>query len=129
MFCETIFFNELSYNEIAEKHKISVGSVGVYLQRGLASLRSVIARKPDLKSEFVAMLSDARVVRVLLPLVSALQLGEWFRDNMIMFSKERIEEDELSDEDRLRIADETLPDEQSITKSQRALLLASLNRK
>ncbi len=75
------------------------------------------------------MLSDARVVRVLLPLVSALQLGEWFRDNMIMFSKERIEEDELSDEDRLRIADETLPDEQSITKSQRALLLASLNRK
>ena len=53
------FFNQLSYNEIAKKHKISVGSVGVYLQRGLVSLRNAIARKPHLHSELIAMLPDA----------------------------------------------------------------------
>lgn len=125
------FFNQLSYNEISEKHKISVGSVGVYLQRGLASLRNAIARKPDLRGEFIAMLSDAKVVRVLLPLVSALKLGGWFAYNTIKFSKERdgIKKIELSDEDRLRWADEMPPHEQSITKSQRALLLEKLSRK
>ena len=71
------FFDQLSYNEIAAKRKISVGSVGVYLQRGLTNLRSVIARRPKLQGEFFAMLSDASVVKVFLPLVSAVQLGGW----------------------------------------------------
>ena len=71
------FFDQLSYNEIAAKRKISVGSVGVYLQRGLTNLRGVIARRPKLQGEFFAMLSDARIVKVLLPLVSVVQMGGW----------------------------------------------------
>jgi RNA polymerase sigma factor (sigma-70 family) len=129
------FFDQLSYNEIAEKRKISVGSVGVYVQRGLASLKNVIARKPKLQGEFLAMLSDASVVRVLLPLVSALQLGGWFYDHLFLFCSAPIRtnigsiENELSDEDQLRIAHEELPTSQPLTESQRISLLEKLKLK
>ena len=35
------FLNELSYEEIARKHGIPVSSVGVYLKRGLETLRRI----------------------------------------------------------------------------------------
>jgi RNA polymerase sigma factor (sigma-70 family) len=35
------FLNNLRYEEIARKHRLAVGSVGVYLQRGLAALRLI----------------------------------------------------------------------------------------
>lgn len=100
------FFDQLSYNEIAAKRKISVGSVGVYLQRGLASLRNVIARRPQLKNELLAMVSDTGMVRVLLPLVTAIQLGGWFFDYMIRYQPLKIDESRLSDLERLQMTPE-----------------------
>jgi RNA polymerase sigma factor (sigma-70 family) len=72
------FFDHLTHKEIAKKREISVGSVGVYVQRGIASLRSAIARKPRLQQEFLAMLSDSNLVGVLLPMIAAIQLGGRF---------------------------------------------------
>ncbi len=123
------FFDQLSYIEIAAKRKISVGSVGVYEQRGIASLRNVIARRPKLQAEFIAMISDGSVVRALLPLVSALQLGGWFYDHMIKFRLRPIDESKLSEEERLRIAREELPQSQFISESQRVSLMEKLKLK
>lgn len=41
------FTNELSYEEIARKHGIPIGSVGVYLKRGLDALRRVWGRREE----------------------------------------------------------------------------------
>jgi RNA polymerase sigma-70 factor (ECF subfamily) len=41
------FINELSYEEIARKHGIPVGSVGVYLKRGLEALRRIWSRREE----------------------------------------------------------------------------------
>jgi RNA polymerase sigma factor (sigma-70 family) len=122
------FFDQLSYNEIAEKRKISVGSVGVYVQRGLTSLRNVIARKPKLQGEFMAMLSDAGVVRVLLPLASAIQLGGWFFDHMIQASLGEIDESKFSDLDRLRMARES-QDQRALGETQRSTLFDKVKQK
>jgi len=94
------FFDELSYKEIAAKRRISVGSVGVYIQRGLAALREVIARRPKIRTEFLQALSDASVVRLLLPLLSAIQLGGWFFEPIVYYSRVEIDESKRSDEDR-----------------------------
>lgn len=126
------FFDQLSYNEIAEKRKISVGSVGVYLQRGLGSLRSVIARKPKLQGEFLAMLSDASVVRIFLPLISAIQVGGWIVSHAVptgMASVAKNTNDNLSDEDRLQMISERLPHVQSLGESQQAVLREKLKLK
>lgn len=124
------FLDQLSYNEIAAKRKISVGSVGVYVQRGLANLRSVIARRPKLQAEFLAMLSDASVVKVLLPLVSAVQVGGWFFDHLIRYSLGRpIDESKLSDEARLHIAREELPKPQPFSEQQCVSLTEKLKLK
>ena len=122
------FFDHLSYNEIAEKRKISVGSVGVYLQRGLASLRNVIARTPRLQREFLAMFSDASVVRVLLPLASALQLGGWFFDYTIRYQRAEINDSRLSDEDRLRMVCE-FTEVRTLGETQRSYLVEKLKLK
>ena len=45
------FITELSYIEIAEKHSVAVGSVGVYLKRGLDQLRQFLEKKPALLKE------------------------------------------------------------------------------
>jgi len=39
------FLHEMRYEEIAKKHGVAVGSVGVYLKRGLETLRRIWERK------------------------------------------------------------------------------------
>ena len=41
------FLNGLSYEGIARKHGIAIGSVGVYLKRGLETLRRVWGRRGE----------------------------------------------------------------------------------
>lgn len=41
------FISELSYEEIARKHGIPIGSVGVYLKRGLETLRRIWGRREE----------------------------------------------------------------------------------
>lgn len=155
------FLDQLSYNEIAAKRKISAGSVGVYIQRGLANLRKVIARRPKLQGEFLAMLSDASIVKVLLPLVSAVQLGGWFFAHMVMVRYSEREsvrnelpehegtrprrslvkresarnevpehgEKTLSDDDRLKMAHEELPESQTLDEKCRSNLRWKLEQK
>ena len=41
------FLNGLSYEEIARKHGIPIGSVGVYLKRGLETLRRIWGRREE----------------------------------------------------------------------------------
>jgi len=41
------FLKELSYEEIARKHGIPIGSVGVYLKRGLEALRRIWGRREE----------------------------------------------------------------------------------
>jgi RNA polymerase sigma factor (sigma-70 family) len=126
------YFDQLSYNEIAAKRKISIGSVGVYVQRGLVNLRNVIARRPKLQNEFLAMLSDASVVKVLLPLVSAVQIGGWFASHAVQasvrFSIRRPEncEEDLSDEERLKMIGEELPQAQTLDEPSRTKLQEKL---
>jgi RNA polymerase sigma factor (sigma-70 family) len=101
------FFDHLSYQEIAERRKISLGSVGVYLQRGLGSLRTVLARKPKLRGEFLELLSDAASVRVVLPMLGAMQTGKALLANEeIRESRVARGQGEISDEERLQLAQE-----------------------
>jgi RNA polymerase sigma factor (sigma-70 family) len=46
----------LSYEQIASKHNVAVGSVGVYLKRGLEAMRKQGARHPKLLKELEAYL-------------------------------------------------------------------------
>jgi RNA polymerase sigma factor (sigma-70 family) len=39
------FLNQLSYKEIAKKHKVPIGTVGVVLKRGLEALRKLVDNK------------------------------------------------------------------------------------
>jgi RNA polymerase sigma factor (sigma-70 family) len=41
------FINELSYEEIARKHAMPISSVGVYLKRGLETLRRIWGRRGE----------------------------------------------------------------------------------
>jgi len=117
------FFDQLSYQEIATRRKISLGSVGVYLQRGLGSLRNALARRPKLKGEFLSMLSDATAVRVLLPIIGAVQAGGWFFVSGIRFSLgPRLDESQLSDEQRLQMASEGVEQSPELRTEQQALL-------
>lgn len=118
------FFDQLSYQEIADKRQISLGSVGVYLQRGLGSLRSALARKPKLKGEFLAMLSDATTVKVMLPIIGAVQAGGWFFAGGIQFSLGRaVDTTQLSDEQRLQMASEESAGAPEIRPEQHVLLV------
>ena len=45
------FITGLSYIEIAEKHGVAVGSVGVFLKRGLDRLRELMKKNPTLLEE------------------------------------------------------------------------------
>ena len=79
----------------------------------------------------MAMLSDTSVVRVWLPLVSAVQLGGWFYEHMIRRYSIAPSSAEItpSDEDRLRFALEELPKSQPLAELQRAPLLEKLKLK
>jgi len=50
------FLRGLSYEEIARKHGLAIGSVGVYLKRGLEAIRKLGARHPKLMKELEAFL-------------------------------------------------------------------------
>ena len=117
---------ELSHKEIAEKRRIAVGSVGVYIQRGLSALRSAISRRPTLEKEFLEMLGDSRALRILLPLISAIQLGGWFFRHAEpgAFRSGARNRDEVSDEDRLRFGDEDLPDAAELNENKTVQLVS-----
>lgn len=48
--------HHLTYEQIAAKHGIAMGSVGVYLKRGLDALRQAAVRRPELLKELEAYL-------------------------------------------------------------------------
>ncbi len=50
------FLHGLSYEQIAAKHGVAVGTVGVYLKRGLDAMRRLGARHPKLLKELEAFL-------------------------------------------------------------------------
>jgi len=50
------FIQGLSYEEIARKHRLAIGSVGVYLKRGLEGIRKLGARHPKLMKELETFL-------------------------------------------------------------------------
>lgn len=50
------FLRGLSYDEIARKHGLAIGSVGVYLKRGLEAIRKLGTRHPKLMKELEAFL-------------------------------------------------------------------------
>jgi len=50
------FLHALSYEQIAAKHGLAMGSVGVYLKRGLEALRRVSERHPERLKELEAFL-------------------------------------------------------------------------
>ena len=50
------FLHELSYEQLAVKYGVAVGTVGVYLKRGLEAIRKSGARHPKLLKELEAFL-------------------------------------------------------------------------
>lgn len=50
------FLQALSYEQIAAKHGVAIGSVGVYLKRGLDVMRKSTAQDPKLLKELEAFL-------------------------------------------------------------------------
>jgi RNA polymerase sigma factor (sigma-70 family) len=127
------FFDHLSHTEIAEKRNIAIGSVGKYLQRGISSLRDIVARKPKLQSELLEALTDNNTVDILLPLVSAVQSISYNPHEYSRYSVANISEVErtkpviqISDEDILRSAPDELPAPQKMTAHQRAKLFDEL---
>lgn len=50
------FLGGLSYEQIAARHGVAIGTVGVYLKRGLEAVRKAGARQPTLLKELEAFL-------------------------------------------------------------------------
>ena len=50
------FWGRLGYEQIATKHKLAVGTVGVYLKRGMEAMRKAGQRHPKLLKELEAFL-------------------------------------------------------------------------
>ena len=50
------FLHGLSYEDVAKKRGLAIGSVGVYLKRGLEAIRKLGARHPKLMKELEAFL-------------------------------------------------------------------------
>lgn len=90
------FLHGLSYKEIAEKRDVPIGSVGVFVKRGLESLRQVIAQRPQLQHELRAILTDSNLVHSLLPLATAVHFGGLLVSTFVRYNiTERREMDEL----------------------------------
>jgi len=53
---DDFFLHRLSYEEIARKHGLAMGSVGVYLKRGLEAMRNAATRHPVILEELEAFL-------------------------------------------------------------------------
>ncbi len=113
------FFEELSYGEIARKRGIAVNSVGVYLMRGLEAMKLAITRQPRLGSELLQFVGEKGIVRTLLPLATAIQIGGWFTEAVHRYFSEESpfnrhhptpERDQIAiDGDRLEMTPEQLP--------------------
>lgn len=56
MMLNDFFIAGLSYNEIADKYGVAIGTVGVYLKRGLEGIRSQRLRHPKLLKELEGFL-------------------------------------------------------------------------
>ncbi|MEO8429645.1 MAG: RNA polymerase sigma factor [Verrucomicrobiota bacterium] len=50
------YLHELSYEQISKKHRVPEGTIGVYLKRGLESIRGLIEGRPGLLKELGAYL-------------------------------------------------------------------------
>lgn len=133
------FFEKLTYAQIAEKRQIPIGSVGVYIHRGLTGLRNALAQRPQLKAELAQVLGDGPLVRVVLPLVSALQLGGWLLEGFMRYQAEGalpsilmdapLEKQEaisILDVNLLRDVPEDLPKPSTLTPELAARLLRAL---
>lgn len=125
------FFEGLSYAEIARRHGIAVNSVGVYIQRGLAALKTALSRKPDIERELLNLLGDSGAARLLLPLISAVELGAWLHGTFAFATAPRnrfgetMLERELNEEDRLRLAyEKTIPSAVLLDESRTVQLVA-----
>lgn len=125
------YFHQMTYEEIAKKHQISINTVGVYLKRALASMRLAIARKPKLMNDLLQLFGEGGMVRLLLPLLSAIELGRWFFDTGIRYQDESrfIDHRPLTDELRLERASETLPQEPVLAEEKRVGLIALAEKK
>lgn len=53
---DDFFLRRLSYEEMARKHGLAMGSVGVYLKRGLEAMRGAAARHPMILKELEGFL-------------------------------------------------------------------------
>jgi RNA polymerase sigma factor (sigma-70 family) len=53
---DDFFLRRLNYEQIAAKHGLAVGTVGVYLKRGLEAVRQAGARHPELLKELEGFL-------------------------------------------------------------------------
>lgn len=102
----------LPYAEIARKHDISVGSVGVYIQRGLVAMRTTLARNPHLQAQFLEMVADGALVKNVLPLLSSVQLGGQFLARLHNVKHRAVTVSavgEVTDDIKLQMAAEVLP--------------------
>jgi RNA polymerase sigma factor (sigma-70 family) len=130
------FLAGLSHKEIATKHGIAPSSVGVYIQRGIEEVRTRLARIPSLRRELLQALSDEGMVRIILPLVSALELGGHLFSTAFRYSEEsplnlepKSPKRVFSDDDIMEAAQETLPASKNPTAAQQRLFLELLRAK
>lgn len=111
------YVEQRTYAEISQKRGISVGSVGVYVQRGLTAMRTTLSKNPQLRAEFLEMVGDEALVKTILPLLSSVQLGGQLslahRGDIIKHrgaTSVWIGEDEPPDDVKLNLAPEILPE-------------------
>ncbi len=110
------FVDGLSISEISVKRNLPTGTVGVYLQRGLDSIRKSLARTPSLRSEILEMLGTLKNPKTTVGLLSATQVGRPFDslDAQYLLSKyQRVAP--RSGEDALRTASEREANEPTIS--------------
>jgi RNA polymerase sigma factor (sigma-70 family) len=117
------YLDQLSHKEIAAKRRIAVGSVGVFIERGLSAMRAAISRTPKMKAELLDLIGDAGAVKALLPLLSAVQIGGWFFDHLRLFALGKIDETRLPDEVRIQLSREDLPEAVCLPESKRRGLM------
>lgn len=69
------YVDGLSMSEISIRRNIPEGTVGVYVQRGLDSIRGCLARTPNLRAEIQEILRNLSTSRTALGLLCATQNG------------------------------------------------------
>lgn len=64
------YFHGLQQCDIATKRNLPLGSVGVFIRRGLEGLRAALTRAPRLQEELRAYVEDPKSLTVILPIVA-----------------------------------------------------------